>query len=148
VTAFVIREATDEDAGELARLVIGLGYDASPEAMRHRLEKVRNAGHAATFVVELGGAAVGFVGLRLERSYEYDDPHVRITGLAVDHDQRGRGIGTALLERAEAWAREHGAALIFLTSGQHRSEAHEFYESRGWKRTGYRFAKRLEGDGD
>jgi GNAT superfamily N-acetyltransferase len=146
VTAFVIREARDQDAEDLARLVAELGYDASPEAMRRRLRALTDAGRAATFVADLGGSVSGFVGLRLERSYESDDPHARITGLAVDSDHRGQGIGTALLERAEGWARTHGASLIFLTSGLQRVEAHAFYDARGWKHTGYRFAKRVNAE--
>jgi GNAT superfamily N-acetyltransferase len=146
MSAFVIREASDQDVGGLAHLVVELGYEASPAAMRRRLQALADPGRAATFVADLGGSVAGFVGVRLERSYEYDDPHVRITALAVASDHRGQRIGTALLERAEAWAREHGASLVFLTSGQQRVEAHAFYDAHGWKRTGYRFWKRVEAE--
>jgi GNAT superfamily N-acetyltransferase len=138
------READPGDAADLARLVRELGYEATTETMRGRLEAIAEAGRAATFVAESGGVVVGFVGLRLERSYEYDDPHVRVTALAVDEGHRHEGIGGVLLERAEAWARERGALLMFLTSGAQRTEAHAFYESHGWTRTGYRFARWLD----
>ena len=55
-----------------------------------------------------------------------------ILGLAVAGDFRGQGIGSALLKRAEEWARENGASSMRLNSGESRKQAHEFYRAQGY----------------
>ena len=55
-----------------------------------------------------------------------------ILGLAVAADFRRQGIGSALLKRAEEWARENGAISMRLNSGESRKQAHEFYRAQGY----------------
>lgn len=50
--------------------------------------------------------------------------------LWVAPDRRGRGYGARLLELAETWLRENGAALVLLTT----DTAPGFYEKRGYHR--------------
>jgi ribosomal protein S18 acetylase RimI-like enzyme len=65
--------------------------------------------------------------------------------LVVTKKARGRGVGTALLEAAEARLRAAGCALLEVTSNIELGGAHEFYKSRGFRRTSYRFVKDLLG---
>ena len=55
-----------------------------------------------------------------------------ILGIAVSADFRRQGIGSALLKRAEEWARENGAGSVRLNSGESRKKAHEFYRALGY----------------
>lgn len=55
-----------------------------------------------------------------------------ILGLAVAADFRRQGIGSALLKRAEEWARKNGAISMRLNSGESRKQAHEFYRAQGY----------------
>lgn len=55
-----------------------------------------------------------------------------ILGIAVAADFRRQGIGSALLNRAEEWARENGACSMRLNSGESRKQAHEFYRAQGY----------------
>lgn len=55
-----------------------------------------------------------------------------ILGIAVAADFRRQGIGSALLKRAEEWARENGASSMRLNSGESRKQAHEFYRAHGY----------------
>ena len=55
-----------------------------------------------------------------------------ILGIAVAVDFRRQGIGSALLKRAEEWARENGAGSMRLNSGESRKKAHEFYRALGY----------------
>jgi len=80
---------------------------------------------------DVAGVVIGF-------STAYQDLHsVRfgdrawVEDLAVDPDQRSRGVGKALLDAAKAWARERGATHLELDSAEARTDAHRFYEREG-----------------
>jgi hypothetical protein len=47
------------------------------------------------------------------------------------------------MRHMESWSKERGAQSLLLTSGNHRTEAHRFYETLGFSATGLRFIKRL-----
>ncbi|HEY3676065.1 MAG TPA: GNAT family N-acetyltransferase, partial [Candidatus Tumulicola sp.] len=51
-----------------------------------------------------------------------------IAALVVDESERGNGTGAALLQAAEAWARERGVRCIRVRSNVIRADAHRFYE--------------------
>jgi GNAT superfamily N-acetyltransferase len=71
---------------------------------------------------------------------------VEVAGLVVDEKYRGRGIGRALMQHAEAWAREHGCATVSLRSNVIRNEAHAFYKGLGYSlvKTQHAFRKKVE----
>ena len=54
----------------------------------------------------------------------------------VDPEARGRGVGRALLEAAEAWGRDRGctAASLSVTAGN--SPAERLYRQAGYEPTG------------
>jgi ribosomal protein S18 acetylase RimI-like enzyme len=55
-----------------------------------------------------------------------------IEAVRVRADQRGTGLGTALMEHAIAESRRLGASLVQLTSDSSRTDAHRFYERLGF----------------
>ncbi len=62
------------------------------------------------FVCDEGGRAIAFVELRLRNYAEGSDAPVvpYVEGWYVARPSRGLGIGRALIERAEKWARDAG----------------------------------------
>ncbi len=66
-----------------------------------------------------------------------------ICDLVVDQEHRGAGVGTALVEKAVAIARERGCRRVELDSGFHRTAAHQFYERRGFEKRAFLFSKVL-----
>ena len=58
-------------------------------------------------------------------------------------EPQGRGIGTALLEFAEAWAISRGAEAIELGSSAFNTQAHAFYGAHGFEPLSIMFSKRL-----
>lgn len=140
----LVRPPTDADAPSIARLLGELGYAATPEQTRARLARVAGDEGYAACVAEADGAVAGFLGLQRGWAYEQDRPFARIITLVVDGRVRRRGIGARLVEFAEGWARERGAYALMLNTNVRREEAHRFYESLGFSRTGYRYARMLD----
>lgn len=69
---------------------------------------------------------VGFVRIEILD----DEPHME--QLSVRPDHQGRGVGAALLQAAEEWARSHGYTRITLTTFRDVSWNGPYYARRGW----------------
>lgn len=64
--------------------------------------------------------------------------HLLIDVIAVDPAAQGRGIGTVLLDRAEADARERGLTELRLYTNEAMTENLLYYPRRGFEETGRR----------
>jgi ribosomal protein S18 acetylase RimI-like enzyme len=138
-----IRAAEMDDAAALAQLMCELGYETSPAEMQQRLNSVLRDAYCRTFVAEFSGQVCGMIGTLRHASHEHNDPSGKIIALVVSKKQRRSGIGRALIAAAEKDFANRGITRISLTTRFSREGAHQFYESLGYTRTGYRFAKDL-----
>lgn len=136
-----ILPAGSSHAAAIAELVTQLGYPTSLAQMERRLASIFADRDTGTLVASMDGRVVGFVGTRLAVTYERDGPFGEIRAMAVAADARRQGIGRRLLSAAEATLIERGARVIVLSSGNHRSGAHLFYEAQGYVFTGRRYRK-------
>jgi len=137
-----VRPATSADATALSRLLGQLGYPTDPAEIPQRIEKLYARPGTTVLVAEGGqGDVVGVVTVHLFQTMHASEPVAWLTTLVVDEKARGRGIGSALVERAEDWAIQHGARRMSLTSAPHRTHAHDFYKTRDYKHTGVRLTK-------
>lgn len=132
-------EASDSDA--LARLCTQLGYPAQPSDMPARLAQLRNDPNVRALVATDGDAVVGLITTQVRYTMNHATPIAQITMLVVDEAQRGKGIGRALVDASEAWARECGCQRIVVTTALNRAGAHAFYESVNYAHTGRRYGK-------
>lgn len=98
-----------------------------PAAARERLITLCSAERSTAFVAELDGAIIGFCTVYLDLDALRVGQRAWLNELAVDPEHRSRGIGGRLLERARAWAHEHGATQLLLDSSTARTDAHRFY---------------------
>lgn len=140
-----VREAKLMDAAAICRISSNdLGYACEELYVKERLEKL-DATREAVFVAELDGAIAGYVHAEVY-SLLYWKPMVNILGLAVSSNYRRQGIGKALMQQVEEWARERGIKEIRLNSGGTRKEAHEFYRAIGFddEKVQIRFLKEVE----
>jgi GNAT superfamily N-acetyltransferase len=129
-----LRAATSDDAERIAAMFTDEGYPAGPTDIVDRLARFDGPGARVT-VAEVGGEVLGFIAVHALPRFEHDDRFVRILALVVDAGVRERGVGRLLMEEAERFGREVGAAFVELTAGHHRPDARHLYESLGYDAT-------------
>jgi len=140
-----VRAYQTSDLHSLTELMSDLGYPSKPELMSTRIARIESSPLHHTFVAEVQGEIVGMIGIRQLYSYEVDEVVTQISALVTKTEFQGRGIGKALVQFVEEWAKKNGSEIVVLTSGikEERKKAHEFYKSINFEITGYRFVKRL-----
>ena len=130
-----IRQATTSDIPAMNELFRkDLGYaESTLEIVEKQFAGLDNS-REAVFVAEAEDDSSHIAGVIHVEKYNvlYFPPMANILGLAVAADFRRQGIGSALLKRAEEWARENGASSMRLNSGESRKQAHEFYRAQGY----------------
>lgn len=76
---------------------------------------------------------VGFVTFGLEEdTYRRDVSRGVVENLYVEPGHRDRGVGSALLERAERTLADHGADVVTLEAMAENDDARRFYERAGY----------------
>lgn len=132
--AVTIRKYRSGDETDIWRLnTQELGYPFSFEEMAAKLVKLAQNPEHCILVAQWEETVVGYIH---GNDYEvlYMPAYKNILGLAVANDYQHRGIGKALLQGIEDWAKATGAAGIRLVSGEERTGAHAFYEACGYQR--------------
>lgn len=102
-------------------------------AFWRRVAKGVVAGERALLVAEDANGVCGTVQLMLDQPE--NQPHrAELMKMLVHRRARRRGLGAALMEAAEATARECGKTLLVLDTAN--PEAERLYERAGWARVG------------
>jgi GNAT superfamily N-acetyltransferase len=131
--AIRVREASRSDAPQLPELCRQLGYPSTEAEVRDRLDAIEASAEHTLFLAEdLEGKIVGFLDVFVFRTIEAD-PRGEIAGLVVDENYRSRRVGEQLVDRAEAWAKSRGCAMMGVRSNVVRERAHAFYERLGYE---------------
>lgn len=151
--AWRIRPAQASDRAFLEdlalRLVVGIPSWRSAEAMTTTargwlLADLERIGpDAAMFLAETAaGEPVGAVAVASSKHFT-GATQAEIGELAVVAEWEGRGVGAALLDAAEAWARERAAPFISLATGAANTRALAFYARHGYQPEDVRLTKPL-----
>lgn len=140
---YAVREASAQDAGQIAGLLKMLGYPNTPAFARHKIERLSQSASDAVLVAEGDGRVVGVAHLHLAELFHQKGRLGRIMALVVTDDVRRSGVGKMLVRSLEALARNAGCVKLEVTSGAGRRGAHGFYRRLGFGEEPKRFVKML-----
>lgn len=119
--------------GEL--FVLETAFAVEPVRQEKGLRALLASPTAHILAAEANDQVVGMCTVQLTVSTAEGGPSGLIEDVVVDRAWRGKGIGRALLDRAETWARSQGASRVQLLADQRNTPALEFYAARGWALT-------------
>jgi len=86
----------------------------------------------AMFIAELDGVPAGCAYLVTLVDYFNEIPHAHLSVLAVAAAAEGKGVGSALLDQAVAWARARQSDRLTLSALVTNSRARALYERKGF----------------
>jgi ribosomal protein S18 acetylase RimI-like enzyme len=136
-----IREAASDEHEAAGRVTADAYRDLvrDPAYLERIADVADRAGRTIVLVAVEEPAIVGSLTLELERRVNARDQalppdraHIRMLGVAPDH--QGRGIGTALMRSAEDRARRAGKREITLHTTAPMHAAQAMYRSLGYER--------------
>jgi GNAT superfamily N-acetyltransferase len=133
-----VRRATPADAAVVAALLHDFNVEfATPtppvEVLAGRLGRLLDGADVVALLALDPPAAVALMTLR--PNVWYAGPVALLDELYVRPDLRGGGIGSALLTRACALARDRGAELMEINVDEVDVDARRFYERHGFSNT-------------
>jgi len=138
-----ITTVTATDTADIRDLLIELGYEMTTKDLTAKLTDLHRRPHDRILIARSGGRAVGLGALHVIPVIHVPGNLGRITALVVSEVARGQGVGRLIVEVLEDAAMKAGCTRMEVTSGDHRSGAHEFYQRLGYEVNERRFIKRL-----
>ena len=151
-------EATAADIDELLSRWYALAtameaYDELNELRADDVDAVSESGFlellneesVSIYLLTEADDTIGYVTLRsgthASRTY---GRYLRIVDLFIDDDQRGRGHGTAVVERVKVLARERGCDHLKVSCEWENEDARRFYRDAGFRPKQVDYAQPLE----
>ena len=132
----LIRAGTPDDAEAMARVHVdswAATYPFAGPTLEQRLDLHRRA--HASFVAEVEGEIVGFVGVGPSRDADADG---ELYTIYVDPAHWGTGAGRQLIRAGEERMHELGYRTVVLWVMDGNERAERFYASAGWRADGER----------
>jgi RimJ/RimL family protein N-acetyltransferase len=152
---WTLRPARPSDGRGLARLfaevrregrwlITAPGAVSEPSESFWISEMIRAAEHLV-LVAEADGDVVGNVLVSVDRGVSTE--HIGVLSITIAEGWRDVGIGTALVETAQRWARDRGLQKVSLGVFPDNERAIAVYEKRGFVREGLRRMQYRSGGG-
>ena len=139
-----VRQATPDDLDAIVML-LGELHDASRASADAEAWKAMLAQTGRTILLaERDGDPVGTADLWIAPTLLNGAvPRAFVNYVAVLSSARRSGVGRELMEDAHRRAADAGCGDVVLMSGDHRPEAHRFYDALGYERCAVGFRKQL-----
>ena len=146
-----VRMASPADWQAVAGLLVELGRGVAVGTANDPTHQLQFAGHIrridnVTLVAADDAEVLGVIDMEYHQRLGDHRPQARVNDLVVTDRARGRGVGGALLTRAEELARRRGCFRMALVTAAWRDATIAFYERQGWRNYGEWFVKPLTGD--
>src|SRR5215210_7234553 len=146
-TNFTVRPGRRDDAAAAARLWVMSAeehtlydsvYTTAPDAekvMRRFLADLSSSSHSCLFVAERNDEVIGFLSGELREGSPAFEPKTwaSIEDIYVVPEHRSLGIGRALFEECQKWAKRKGANGVSLQVAAGNTRARKFYEELGFR---------------
>lgn len=100
-------------------------------------------GDETLVVAELAGSRAGFLHALTRADFFEQRPAGHVSTIVVAPEAEGRGVGRALLDAAEAWARSRGYPTLGLNVFERNARARAAYERSGFGLETLHYVKRL-----
>jgi len=151
---FHIRAATEADEPLLVALAGRLtAFDLPPwrkpdeivtADAREMLQAIRaGSPDDEVLIAERAGDPVGCLHVLAMTDF-FGTRHAHISVLATTEAAEGSGVGRALLEHAEGWARHRGHSMLTLNVFAANNRARRFYERAGLSAEMMKYVKQLQ----
>ena len=139
------RSASYKDIDQLLNLMCELGYPSTRDIIIESIAEYKRSDGYEVLVAEHEGKVLGCISLHVIKLFHMVGNAGRITSLVVSSESRGAGVGKALVNAADHYFKSMGCVKAEVTSGDHRKEAHIFYQSQGFVLDERRFIKNYQG---
>jgi ribosomal protein S18 acetylase RimI-like enzyme len=138
------REATKRDLPQIIGLLSQLSPTGEPNTSLKKaasvFKKIRRYPFYKIYVSVLDERIVGVFELMIMDNLAHlGKPSAVIEDVVVTAERRRRGIGKIMMNYAMNVCREMGCYKLTLSSNLKREEAHDFYESLGFRKHGFSF---------
>lgn len=140
-----VRPPLPADAPAIAVLASELGYPTDAEAILGRLAALSPTDAAVMVATDDRDGPIGWCHVEMRRTL-VEPLSALVVGLVVGEGHRSAGIGAALLDAAERWARARGCRRLVVATRITRERAHRFYAREGYvvDKTSYFLSKPLD----
>jgi RimJ/RimL family protein N-acetyltransferase len=144
---FVVRPASVDDARATAELFAAVAEERDAIATEPPVDVEERTAlfartAAGTVVAVADGRVIGMLHVDVSR-HGFGE-----FGMLVDRDWRGRGAGSALVQAAVEWARDHGLHKLCLEVFAHNSAAIALYRKYGFMEEGRRIKQYRRASGE
>jgi GNAT superfamily N-acetyltransferase len=149
-TDIIIRQARPGDIAGMCELLedlftieSGFSPDIEKQARGLGLLLTASVGSSFVAVATRGNVVIGMGSVQVVVSTAEGGLAGLVEDIIVHKDFRGTGVGSKLLARIALWASQNGITRLQLLAAVDNMRALDFYEHRGWNRTGLTCLRKL-----
>lgn len=139
----MIREAQNEDAQSVSKLLTQLGYDTTSLSVKEMLLNLPSKDNEV-YVYVLKERVIAVMSIIFFDYFPSAQKLCRITSIVVDEKNRRSGVGSKLINHAKSVALSRKCNILEVTTSLQRQQTQKYYESMGFEKTSYKYIQNLD----